>query len=120
MEGRLVDVALQGEVAEDLPGRLVALHLHRVGLDAAVVSFRAGRNHRGARHSLDVLHAGVMVSVHTHLQHHLKGMRSRVRVSEERGGKVRGGVGACIRSFVRAVNYQKQAEQHKPMKLRTS
>lgn len=55
LEGRLVDVALQGEVAEDLPGRLVALHLHRVGLDAAVVPLRTGCHHRGARHSLDVL-----------------------------------------------------------------
>lgn len=58
LEGRLVDVALQGEVAEDLPGGLVALDLHRVGLDAAVVPLRTGRHHRGPRHSLDVLQKG--------------------------------------------------------------
>lgn len=68
LESRLVDVALQREVAEDLPGRLVALHLHRVGLDAAVVPLRTGRHHRGARHPLDVLQehtAEVSITLHT-------------------------------------------------------
>lgn len=55
LEGGLVDVALQGEVAEHFPGRLVALHLHRVGLQAAVVPLGAGGHHGGPRHPLDVL-----------------------------------------------------------------
>lgn len=63
LERRLVNVTLKGEVAEDLPGRLVALYLHRVGLDAAVVPLRTGRHHRGARHSLDILQRMCAVSV---------------------------------------------------------
>lgn len=58
LKRRLVDVALKGEVAEDFPGGLVALHLHRVGLDAAVVPLRTGRHHRRSRHALDVLREG--------------------------------------------------------------
>lgn len=38
LESGLVQVALQGEVAEGLPGRLVGLHLHRVALHGGVVS----------------------------------------------------------------------------------
>lgn len=62
LEGRLVDVALQGEIAEDLPGRLVALDLHRVGLNAAIMPLRTGGHHWGASHSLDILQEHVSLS----------------------------------------------------------
>lgn len=55
LEGGLVQVALQGEVAEGLPGRLVGLHLHRVTRGRAVVADRAARHQGRPRHALQVL-----------------------------------------------------------------
>lgn len=55
LEGGLVQVALQGEVAEGLPGGLVGLHLHRIPLHAVVVPDRTACHQGGACHALQVL-----------------------------------------------------------------
>lgn len=55
LEGGLVQVALQGEVAEGFPGRLVGLHLHGVALHGGVVSDGAASHQRGARQALEIL-----------------------------------------------------------------
>lgn len=58
LEGRLLQVALQREVAETFPRRLVGLHLHGVPLDRALMPDRTACHHRGARQALQVLREG--------------------------------------------------------------
>lgn len=55
LEGGLLQVALQGEVAEAFPGRLVGLDLHRVALHGGVVSDGTASHQRGARQALQIL-----------------------------------------------------------------
>lgn len=55
LEGGLVQVALQGEVAEGFPRRLVGLHLHRVPLHGVVVPDRTARHQSRARQALQIL-----------------------------------------------------------------
>lgn len=55
LESGLVQVALQGEVAEGFPGRLVGLHLHWVALHGGVMSDGTASHQRGARQALEVL-----------------------------------------------------------------
>lgn len=55
LKSRLIYVTLQGEVAQYFPRGLVALHLHRVGLQATVVPLGTGGHHGGSCHPLDVL-----------------------------------------------------------------
>lgn len=55
LEGGLVQVALQGKVAESFPGWLVGLDLHWVSLDGGVVSDGTSGHQRCARQALQVL-----------------------------------------------------------------
>lgn len=55
LEGRLLQVALQREVAETFPRWLVCLHLHRVPLNCVLMPDRTACHHRGAREALQVL-----------------------------------------------------------------
>lgn len=55
LEGRLLQVALQREVAEAFPRWLVRLHLHRVPLNGVLVPDRTARHHRGSCEALQVL-----------------------------------------------------------------
>lgn len=55
LEGGLLQVALQGEVAEAFPGRLVGLDLHGVPLHGGVVSDGTASHQRGARQALEIL-----------------------------------------------------------------
>lgn len=55
LEGGLLQVALQGEVTEALPGRLVGLDLHWVSRHGAVVSDWTASHQRGARQALEIL-----------------------------------------------------------------
>lgn len=67
LEGWLVQVALQGEVAEGFPGRLVRLDLHWVALHGGVVSDGTSGHQCGTRQALQILpgvtqvHSGVDV-----------------------------------------------------------
>lgn len=58
LEGWLLQVALQREVAETFPGWLVGLHLHRVPLNSVLMPDRTACHHRGARQALQVLREG--------------------------------------------------------------
>lgn len=58
LEGWLLQVALQREVAETFPRWLVGLHLHGVPLDSVFVPDRTACHHRGARQALQVLRGG--------------------------------------------------------------
>lgn len=55
LESRLVQVALQGEVAEGFPRWLVGLHLHKIPLHGVVVPDRTPRHQRCACHALQIL-----------------------------------------------------------------
>lgn len=55
LEGGLVQVALQGKLAQGFPWRLVGLHLHRVPLHGALMSNRTSSNQRGSCEALQVL-----------------------------------------------------------------
>lgn len=55
MEGGLVQVALQGEVAEGFPRWLVGLHLHGIPLHGVVVADGTACHQRCARQALQVL-----------------------------------------------------------------
>lgn len=57
LEGGLVQVALQGEVAEGFPRRLIGLHLHRVPLHRVVVADGTSCHQRSPRQALQVLQA---------------------------------------------------------------
>lgn len=58
LEGRLLQVALQREVAETFPRWLVGLHLHRVPLHSVLMPDRTACHHRSARQALQVLRDG--------------------------------------------------------------
>lgn len=58
LEGRLVQVALQGELTEGFPWRLVGLDLHRVPLHAALVADGTPGHQRRPRETLEVLCRG--------------------------------------------------------------
>lgn len=55
LEGWLVQVALQGELAQRLPRRLVGLNLHWVSLHRALMSDRTPGHKRRPREALQVL-----------------------------------------------------------------
>lgn len=55
LEGRLLQVALQREVAEAFPRWLVRLHLHRVPLNCVLMPDRTACHHGGSREALQVL-----------------------------------------------------------------
>lgn len=55
MEGGLVQVALQGEVAEGFPRCLVGLHLHSIPLHGVVVPDRTACHQRCACQALQIL-----------------------------------------------------------------
>lgn len=55
LEGRLVQVGLQGEVAEGFPWRLEGLDLHRIPLHTVVMTDRTACHQRGACQALQIL-----------------------------------------------------------------
>lgn len=55
LESRLVQVGLQGKVAEAFPGWLVGLHLHWIPLHGVVVSDRTPSHQRSACQALQIL-----------------------------------------------------------------
>ena len=55
LEGGLVQIALQGELAQSLPGGLEGLHLHRVTLQPTLVTDRTAGHQGRARQTLQVL-----------------------------------------------------------------
>lgn len=55
LEGRLLQVALQREVGEAFPRRLVRLNLHRVPLNCVLMPDRTACHHRGSCEALQVL-----------------------------------------------------------------
>lgn len=63
LEGRLLQVALQREVAEAFPRWLVRLHLHRVPLNCILMPDRTACHHRGSCEALQVLREKVKMFI---------------------------------------------------------